>query len=49
VVLVEQLLDLPGEIAVQLEATFSAFSQDCQTGVPAEPAKLATELMVGIE
>jgi hypothetical protein len=46
---VNEVSDRCREIAVQLEATFSAFSQDCQTGVPAEPAKLATELMVGIE
>jgi len=46
---VNEVSDRCREIAVQLEAAFSAFSQDCQTGVPAEPAKLATELMVGIE
>jgi arylsulfatase A-like enzyme len=37
------------EIALQLEATFSAFSEACQTGAPAEPAKLPEELTVGIE
>jgi arylsulfatase A-like enzyme len=37
------------DIAIQLEATFSEFSEACQAGAPAEPAQLPMELLVGIE
>jgi len=46
---VNEVSDRCPEIAVQLEAAFTAFSDVCHTGVPAELAKLTMELMVGIE
>jgi hypothetical protein len=46
---VNEVSDRCPEIALQLEATFAGFSEACHAGVPAEPAKLPTELMIGIE
>jgi len=46
---VNEVSDRCPEIAQQLEATFSAFSDACRSGVPAEPATLPEELTVGIE
>jgi hypothetical protein len=46
---VNEVSDRCPEIVQQLEATFTAFSEAGQAGVPAEPATLPMELMEGIE
>jgi arylsulfatase A-like enzyme len=46
---VNEVSDRCPEIGQQLEATFSAFSDACRSGMPAEPVTLPDELTVGIE
>ena len=46
---VNEVSDRCPEVAQQLAATFSAFSEGCRAGMPAEPAMLPDELMAGIE